>query len=907
MNKEIHKRRKEKFSLWMTPYCLSLLLVIIFSTLNIRSVASDTATICIKSFLNERRLPGAVVSFKGGKTGSYLLYKLSDSTGTACLSLIIDSLPGKIQISALQSKPYSFTLDESFDFRKIFVVNLTADTTILQPVEIKGKWPVKIKGDTTVYNVQKFTTGTEQNIAELIKRLPGFAVDAQGNIKFKGRIVERVLFNNADLVGADYQQMIKTLSPKGIEEIEAIENFEDDDDDLASFFGNRRTAINLKYADSVAAKLQGQLSASVGIPFAATDNDAQLLQLGKGTKWLGIAGYAANVDNSNAGALGAELKTTEVRPEFLNTTPLVSNWPQPNFIPQSSFLIQPQSSYLQASINNGKSSGFKWRGQIQLLTDAAAQQSNTSTALVIGDSSIVQNETNEQMWNQRRLNVWWRGSGTLTTGKQLLIEAKLKGEHMHNNGFFTFQKAAGIDLQHQTKYDGMLRAVLNLKNDSANTSRTELLMYARGFNDDFIVESDSVVTAMLRGPSENKRLKQVQGFYSMGLEAKHQIRFRSTPNWRIEWSGTIAEKRQNLQWVTDSVPLSTILSSQLSEGTSTLYQTQLRIGYRLGFSRQFFIFPSIVTQLGTLQQHSAKANTVSHPFFLVIPSLDGHYTGGKGWNINLSINGRNSFAEWPFVLPGTAMNGRTSLIEGMDLPMPKKAFSGSLSISKMNITGKIPSVFLFISHNVSPIFSLPVFVPGSIINKALYNRFDRNRAFTTVSLRISSPLANTTFSYSLQAQLLSFANYNQPFGVSQQLQSTQQQFTGNVTWRPISLLSISLANTLQRQLQRVEGNRSGNGIVNTAEVTIAFAKTNHWSIDLAGGYFYNLAGASKASMPVFRANGVLNVRRIAFFGQVSNLFNEQRFTTIAVGNGRTNIFGTSVLPRYLLFGLRCKL
>jgi hypothetical protein len=45
------------------------------------------------------------------------------------------------------------------------------------------------KGDTIVYNADSFKTGTEKKLEDILKRLPGVEVNADGEIEVEGKSV----------------------------------------------------------------------------------------------------------------------------------------------------------------------------------------------------------------------------------------------------------------------------------------------------------------------------------------------------------------------------------------------------------------------------------------------------------------------------------------------------------------------------------------------------------------------------------------------------------------------------------------------------------------------------------------------------------------------------------------------
>lgn len=113
--------------------------------------------------------------------------------------------------------------DEHQDFQVNFHLNPLIQ---LEPIVIKAdKKPVRIKKDTVSYNAESYKDGTEKVVEDLLKKLPGIDVDAQGKITYKGKPVERVLLQGDDLFDYNYTIGTKNISVDIVDEVEAIENW----------------------------------------------------------------------------------------------------------------------------------------------------------------------------------------------------------------------------------------------------------------------------------------------------------------------------------------------------------------------------------------------------------------------------------------------------------------------------------------------------------------------------------------------------------------------------------------------------------------------------------------------------------------------------------------------------------
>lgn len=109
---------------------------------------------------------------------------------------------------------------------KAIDVQLLSDILNLQEVTvISKKKPIVVKKDTLVYNIESFKDGTETVVEDMLKKLPGIKVNAEGKIFFKGKAIKGLLLDGDNLFDQNYQIGSKNIDIDLIDEISAIENY----------------------------------------------------------------------------------------------------------------------------------------------------------------------------------------------------------------------------------------------------------------------------------------------------------------------------------------------------------------------------------------------------------------------------------------------------------------------------------------------------------------------------------------------------------------------------------------------------------------------------------------------------------------------------------------------------------
>lgn len=197
--------------------------------------------------LNDKQIPinRARIFIKTGTTSKFTFtdingkFELSNDFGNVNSVLAIASSPGykndsiRIPINNQQK-----TYDTNFELSK------TSFTIEEVKIQAKRK-PIEIKKDTVVYNPENFIDGSEKNVEDLLKKLPGLEVKDDGSIQFKGKTVVAVMLDGGDLFNSNYMIGTRSINPNIIDQVEAIENWSDNPI-LKQLNSEDKVAINLK-------------------------------------------------------------------------------------------------------------------------------------------------------------------------------------------------------------------------------------------------------------------------------------------------------------------------------------------------------------------------------------------------------------------------------------------------------------------------------------------------------------------------------------------------------------------------------------------------------------------------------------------------------------------------------------
>lgn len=137
----------------------------------------------------------------------------------------------------------------------------------LKEVEIVYEMPVTIKGDTIVYNSDSFTNGTERKLEDVLKKLPGVEVDADGGVKVEGKTVSKLMVEGKDFFDGDTKLGVKNIPADALDKVEVLRNYnevsqlkglENNDDNVAMNIRLKEGKKNFWFGDITAGASIGE-------------------------------------------------------------------------------------------------------------------------------------------------------------------------------------------------------------------------------------------------------------------------------------------------------------------------------------------------------------------------------------------------------------------------------------------------------------------------------------------------------------------------------------------------------------------------------------------------------------------------------------------------------------------------
>jgi len=218
----------------------------------ITGTVKDTtgAAVPYASVTLKKTMGDTIVAFTTtGNDGSYHIRLPTNAGG---LYLEVRSMGYRDQTKAAEG--------QKIDFRLNFSISQ------LQDVVVTSKRPyLKTSGDTVSYKVSDFTDPQDRVIGDVIKKLPGIAVAADGTISYNNKPISALYLGGDNLLDDRYSIAVTSIPQGVVGQVQVIDN----DQHIKVLQGklvSNDVALNLVFKDAAKLKLFGQESLGAGLP-----------------------------------------------------------------------------------------------------------------------------------------------------------------------------------------------------------------------------------------------------------------------------------------------------------------------------------------------------------------------------------------------------------------------------------------------------------------------------------------------------------------------------------------------------------------------------------------------------------------------------------------------------------------
>lgn len=177
-----------------------------------------------------RTITGTVADQKTGKAVSYvtvkalnaadslLSYAMTGGDGAFTLTLNEGTTAVEFTLMGYETKRISVG-----NMRRGMRVSLAPSGIMLKELTVKAR-PIERHKDTLNYNVAAFQGKEDRYIEDVLKKLPGIEVAANGAISYQGKPINKFNIEGQDLLGNQYNQATRNLPADAVATVQVIEN-----------------------------------------------------------------------------------------------------------------------------------------------------------------------------------------------------------------------------------------------------------------------------------------------------------------------------------------------------------------------------------------------------------------------------------------------------------------------------------------------------------------------------------------------------------------------------------------------------------------------------------------------------------------------------------------------------------
>ena len=265
---------KKVVSLFLRMFAVSVLLLTCFS-----AYAQNSFTVKLKLVDDKTSEPvsfaTASLTVKGQTTAEK--YVLTDAEGNASLAKVKKgTYVFKAELMGYKSHEQEVTVDKNVD---LGVIKMSEDVKVLDAASVSAVGnPIVVKKDTIEYSASSFKTSDNDMLEELLKKLPGVEVEADGSITANGETITKIMIDGKSFFLDDPQLASKNIPAKLIEKVKVVEKKSDQALFTGIDDGDEETLIDLSLKPGMMEGWFGNIMGGGGhdVPGAGSDmNDTR--------------------------------------------------------------------------------------------------------------------------------------------------------------------------------------------------------------------------------------------------------------------------------------------------------------------------------------------------------------------------------------------------------------------------------------------------------------------------------------------------------------------------------------------------------------------------------------------------------------------------------------------------------
>lgn len=243
----------------------------------------------VEDSLTHNRLANVSVTLL--RNGKPLKFTRSKEDGTFSLSVTEKQANDMLQATYMGYKKQKIAVS-SEDKN---VISMSSTAFVLKEVQVKGS---RITGrDTISFDLTRFANERDNNLKDVLKKLPGVDIEKNGRINYNGKPINRFTVEGLDLTGGKYNQLEENIKAQDVKKAEIIEH----DQPIKALQNKTYTdnvAMNIALKDGAKDKLMPTLKPYllIGKP-THVGGKLNIMQIGKKKQMMYDATYDRTGEN----------------------------------------------------------------------------------------------------------------------------------------------------------------------------------------------------------------------------------------------------------------------------------------------------------------------------------------------------------------------------------------------------------------------------------------------------------------------------------------------------------------------------------------------------------------------------------------------------------------------------------
>lgn len=207
-------------------------------------------------------IPSASVTIEEPGKDAILAYGITNSKGEYKVTFTSAESNVDLKVKAFNQKPLTKQISNS---DQTLTFKMQSEATEIKEVQLKTKM-ITSRGDTIAYDLKAFDSKNDRTLADVMKKIPGIEVNADGTILYQGNAINKFYVEGKDLMEGGYGTITNSLPKEAIQKLEVLENHQPVKM-LQGKIPSDAAAINIKLKNSVTMTGRGEVGAGFTDPW----------------------------------------------------------------------------------------------------------------------------------------------------------------------------------------------------------------------------------------------------------------------------------------------------------------------------------------------------------------------------------------------------------------------------------------------------------------------------------------------------------------------------------------------------------------------------------------------------------------------------------------------------------------